>query len=102
MGYDLFVEFSAEDNDVFEVAFGKRSPFFDPVIPNLGLAEEIESGPLDDAGFRGQRIGPKENRGAEDALKAAINLRYSLPPLLMPKMSNISAAVLKRIVGVFC
>src|SRR5215475_13528855 len=69
MGDDLFVEFSAKDNNVFEVVFGERSPFFGPVIPNLGLAEEIESGPLDDARSRPQRIGPEENRGAEDALK---------------------------------
>src|SRR5215469_12922938 len=102
MSDDLFVEFSAEDNDVFKLAFGEQSLFFGPVIPNLGLAEEIESGPLDDARFRGQRSGPEENRGAEDALKARNQPSIFPAAFTHAKMSNISAAVLKRIVGVFC
>src|SRR5438270_8770078 len=61
----LIVEFVAQDDDVFKVGrehlLGRVT-----VVPNLGLAEEIEPGPLDDArmlsgGLRAEEDGCSEN-----------------------------------------
>jgi hypothetical protein len=49
-------------------------------------------------GVRGQTIRPEEDRRAEWAFKGPNQSRYSLPPLLMAKVSNISAALLNWVV----
>jgi hypothetical protein len=45
---------------------------------------------------------PKKMVAPKIRSKAATSLRYSLPPLCMPRVSNIWAADLNRMVWLFC
>jgi len=64
----LIVEFVAQDDDVFKVG---REHFLGgfTVVPNLGLAEEIEPGPLDDARMLWVGLRAEEYGRSEDSFK---------------------------------
>ena len=93
----LIVEFVAQDDDVFKVG---REHFLGrvTVVPNLGLAEEIEPGALDDTRMFSGGLGAETDRRSEDPFEAATSRRYSFPPFAMAKVSSICAADLKRMV----
>src|SRR5215813_10250290 len=61
----LIVEFVAQDDDIFKVG---REHFLGrvTVVPNLGLAEEIEPGALDDARLSSGGLGAEKDRCSED------------------------------------
>jgi hypothetical protein len=80
MCHDLGVELVAEDNDVLETL---RTIVLRGIslVPDLGLAEEVESGAVDDP-----ESVPKKMVAPKMRSKAATRRRYSLPPLAMPKV----------------
>src|SRR5215831_6125114 len=61
----LIVEFVAQDDNVFKVG---REHFLGgvTVVPDLGLAEEIEPGALDDARMFSDGLGAEKDRRSED------------------------------------
>ena len=64
----LFVEFVAQDDDVFKVG---REHFLGrvTVVPNLGLTEEIEPGALDDVRMFPGGLGAEKDRRSENPLE---------------------------------
>jgi transposase len=67
---------------------------FDP-----SFTHEAESRPLHDFRFAGETIRTEEDGRAESRSKT--RRRYSFPPVCIPKLSNISAAVRNRITWLF-
>ena len=75
----LIVEFVAQDDDVFKVG---REHFLGgvTVVPDLGLAEEIEPGALDDARMFSGGLGAEKDRRSEDPFEGC----YQSPIFFAP------------------
>jgi len=78
----LFVEFLAQDDDVFKAG---REHFLSrvTVVPDLGLAEEIEPGALDDARLSSGGRGAEEDGCSEDPFESR-----NLPPILFTALRH--------------
>ena len=78
----LFVEFVAQDDDVFKAGC---EPFFGrvTVVPDLGLTKEIEPGALDDARLFSAGLSAEEDRRPEDPFE-----RRNQPPILFTALRH--------------
>jgi hypothetical protein len=73
-----------------------------PAVPDLRFPHEIEPGALDHFVLAAKAVRAEEERRAEDRLDRADQPTNSFPPVCIPRLSNISAAVRNRIVWLFC
>src|SRR5215471_3232891 len=64
----LLIEFVTQDDHILKLVRGHRTVRA-PVVPDLRLAEEAETRPLNDLRRARKLIGPEEHRGAEDSFE---------------------------------
>ena len=94
---DLLKKLIAQDDDVF-IRLPKQEALVSAVVPDPRFSEKIETRPMHDFGVRGQTVRAKEDRRAECAFERSNQSPILFATLLMPKVSNISAALLNWMV----